>query len=252
MLKVKRAVKEFSGFRAVDECSFEVEKNKITGLIGPNGAGKTTMFNLIAGSLDLDQGEVYFSEQKVNDFAPHQIARLGLARTFQIPKTLKRMTVLENLMLVPKGQSGENIWNSWFRGSRVKNEEKENAAKAFETLEFLEIEHLADEMAVNLSGGQKKLLELGRTLMAEPELILLDEPGAGVNPTLLNKIAENILKLKEKGKTILLIEHNMDLIMNICDRVIVMNDGKHLVEGTPAEIKTNPQVLEAYLGEKTA
>ena len=252
MLKVKSAVKEFGGFRAVDECSFEVEKNTITGLIGPNGAGKTTMFNLIAGSLKLDQGEVYFSEQKVNNFAPHQIARLGLARTFQIPKTLRKMTVLENLMLVPSGQSGENIWNSWFRGSQVENEEKLNAANAYETLEFLEMEHLADEMAVNLSGGQKKLLELGRALMAEPELILLDEPGAGVNPTLLNKIAENILKLKERGKTILLIEHNMDLIMNICDRVIVMNDGKHLVEGTPTEIKTNPKVLEAYLGEKTA
>lgn len=252
MLKVKSAVKEFSGFRAVDDCSFEVEENTITGLIGPNGAGKTTMFNLIAGSLNLDQGEVYFSEQKVNNFAPHQIARLGLARTFQIPKTLKKMTVLENLMLVPSDQSGENIWNSWFRGSKVEDEEKLNAAKAYETLEFLEIEHLADEMAVNLSGGQKKLLELGRALMAEPELILLDEPGAGVNPTLLNKIAENIIKLKERGKTILLIEHNMDLIMNICDRVIVMNDGKHLVEGTPAEIKTNPQVLKAYLGEKTA
>jgi len=252
MLKVESAVKEFSGFRAVDQCSFEVEKNSITGLIGPNGAGKTTMFNLIAGSLKLDQGEVYFSEQKVNNFAPHQIARLGLARTFQIPKTLKKMTVLENLMLVPSGQSGENIWNNWFRGSKVENEEKANAAKAYETLEFLELEHLADEMAVNLSGGQKKLLELGRALMAEPELILLDEPGAGVNPTLLNKIAENIIKLKERGKTILLIEHNMDLIMNICDRVIVMNDGKHLVEGTPAEIKKNPQVLEAYLGEKTA
>jgi branched-chain amino acid transport system ATP-binding protein/neutral amino acid transport system ATP-binding protein len=252
MLKVESAVKEFSGFRAVDECSFEVEQNTITGLIGPNGAGKTTMFNLIAGSLKLDQGEVYFSDQKVNHFAPHKIARLGLARTFQIPKTLKKMTVLENLMLVPSGQSGENIWNSWFRGAKVESEEKLNAAKAYETLEFLEIEHLADEMAVNLSGGQKKLLELGRALMADPELILLDEPGAGVNPTLLNKIAKNILKLKERGKTILLIEHNMDLIMNICDRVIVMNDGKHLVEGTPAEIKKNPQVLEAYLGEKTA
>ncbi|TDO94646.1 amino acid/amide ABC transporter ATP-binding protein 1 (HAAT family) [Halanaerobium saccharolyticum] len=252
MLKVKSAVKEFSGFRAVDECSFEVKENTITGLIGPNGAGKTTMFNLIAGSLDLDQGEVYFSEQKVNNFAPHQIARLGLARTFQIPKTLKKMTVMENLMLVPSGQSGENLWNSWFNSAKVSQEEKSVEAKAYETLEFLEMSHLADEMAVNLSGGQKKLLELGRALMADPELIMLDEPGAGVNPTLLNKIAENILKLKERGKTILLIEHNMDLIMNICDRVIVMNDGKHLVEGTPAEVKSNPRVLEAYLGEKTA
>lgn len=252
MLKVDNVVKEFSGFRAVDECSFEVEKNTITGLIGPNGAGKTTMFNLIAGSLDLDQGEVYFSEQKVNGFAPHQIARLGLARTFQIPKTLKKMTVMENLMLVPSGQSGENLWNSWFNSAKVSKEEETVEAKAYETLEFLEMTHLADEMAVNLSGGQKKLLELGRALMADPELILLDEPGAGVNPTLLNKIAENIIKLKERGKTIFLIEHNMDLIMNICDRVIVMNDGKHLVEGTPAEIKSNPRVLEAYLGEKTA
>ncbi|MFN2339923.1 MAG: ABC transporter ATP-binding protein [Halanaerobium sp.] len=252
MLRVESAVKEFSGFRAVDECSFEVEKNTITGLIGPNGAGKTTMFNLIAGSLDLDQGDVYFSEQKVNKFAAHEIARLGLARTFQIPKTLNKMTVMENLMLVPANQSGENLWNSWFNKSRVLAEEKENEKSAYETLEFLEMTHLADEMAVNLSGGQKKLLEMGRALMADPELILLDEPGAGVNPTLLNKIAENIIKMKEKGKTILLIEHNMDLIMNICDRVIVMNDGKELVAGTPAEIKTNPRVLEAYLGEKSA
>jgi branched-chain amino acid transport system ATP-binding protein/neutral amino acid transport system ATP-binding protein len=252
VLKVDKVVKEFNGFRAVDECSFEVKKNTITGLIGPNGAGKTTMFNLIAGSLKADQGEVYFSDQKVNSFAAYKIARLGLARTFQIPKTLKKMTVLENLMLVPGGQSGENIWNSWFKSSKVKAEEKENESRAYRVLKFLELTHVADVLAANLSGGQKKLLELGRALMADPELILLDEPGAGVNPTLLNKIAKNILKLKEKGKTILLIEHNMDLIMNICDRVIVMNDGKHLVDGTPAEVKSNPRVLEAYLGEKTA
>jgi branched-chain amino acid transport system ATP-binding protein/neutral amino acid transport system ATP-binding protein len=162
------------------------------------------------------------------------------------------MTVIENLMLVPHGQSGENLFNSWFNAKKVEEEEKQSYQKAYETLEFLELTHVKDELAANLSGGQKKLLEMGRALMADPDVILLDEPGAGVNPTLMNKIAENILKLKEKGKTILLIEHNMDLIMSICDRVIVMNDGKHLVEGTPDEIKRDPEVLKAYLGEKSA
>ncbi|MCC3145729.1 ABC transporter ATP-binding protein [Halanaerobium sp. Z-7514] len=252
MLKVENVVKEFDGFRAVDELSFKIEKNTITGLIGPNGAGKTTTFNIIAGALNLDKGEVYLADQKVNDYPAYQIARLGLARTFQIPRALKKMTVIENLMLVPNGQSGENLFNSWFNRSRVKKEEAANYQKAYQTLEFLELTHLEDELAANLSGGQKKLLEMGRALMADPELILLDEPGAGVNPTLMNKIAENIIKLKERGKTILLIEHNMDLIMNICDKVIVMSDGRYLVEGTPAEIKSNPEVLKAYLGEKTA
>jgi branched-chain amino acid transport system ATP-binding protein/neutral amino acid transport system ATP-binding protein len=252
MLTVKNVVKEFDGFRAVDDLTFKIEKNIITGLIGPNGAGKTTTFNIIAGSLKLDKGEVFLADQKVDNYAAHKIARMGLARTFQIPRVLKKMTVIENLMLVPNGQSGENLFNSWFNSTKVKAEEEMNHQKAYETLDFLELTHLENELAANLSGGQKKLLEIGRALMADPEIILLDEPGAGVNPTLMNKIAENILKLKEKGKTILLIEHNMDLIMSICDQVIVMSEGKHLVEGTPSEIKSNPEVLKAYLGEKTA
>jgi branched-chain amino acid transport system ATP-binding protein/neutral amino acid transport system ATP-binding protein len=252
MLTVKNVVKEFDGFRAVDDLTFKIGKNTITGLIGPNGAGKTTTFNIISGSLNLDKGEVFLSGKKVDNYAAHKIARMGLARTFQIPRALKKMTVIENLMLVPSGQSGENLFKSWFNSKKVEEEEEKNYQKAYETLEFLELTHLENELAANLSGGQKKLLEMGRALMADPEIILLDEPGAGVNPTLMNKIAENIIKLKERGKTILLIEHNMDLIMNICDQVIVMSDGKHLVEGTPAEIKTNPEVLKAYLGEKTA
>ena len=252
MLTVKNVVKEFDGFRAVDDLTFKIEKNTITGLIGPNGAGKTTTFNIIAGSLELDKGEVFLADQKVDNYATHKIARMGLARTFQIPRALKKMRVIENLMLVPHGQSGENLFNSWFNSTKVEAEEEKIYQKAYETLEFLELTHLENELAANLSGGQKKLLEMGRALMADPEIILLDEPGAGVNPTLMNKIAENIIKLKEKGKTILLIEHNMDLIMNICDQVIVMSEGKHLVEGTPSEIKSNPEVLKAYLGEKTA
>ncbi|MFW6001165.1 MAG: ABC transporter ATP-binding protein [Halanaerobium sp.] len=252
MLTIKNVVKEFDGFRAVDDLTFGIEENKITGLIGPNGAGKTTTFNIISGSLELDKGEVFLADKKVDNYATHKIARMGLARTFQIPRALKKMTVIENLMLVPHGQSGENLFTSWFNSKKVKEEEKQNYQNAYETLEFLELTHLKDELAANLSGGQKKLLEMGRALMADPEVILLDEPGAGVNPTLMNKIADNILKLKEKGKTILLIEHNMDLIMSICDRIIVMSDGKHLVEGTPEEIKNNPEVLKAYLGEKSA
>jgi len=248
MLEVVDLEKSFGGIKAVDECSLKVEQGSITGLIGPNGAGKTTLFNLITGFYAPDGGEIWFSGERINGLSPHKIARRALTRTFQIPRELREMTVLENLMVVPENQVGERIWNSFFRPGVVRRQEREIRDEALEVLEFVELIDLANEYAKNLSSGQKKLLELARTLMAEPKMILLDEPGAGVNPTLMRKLTRNIENLRQRGKTFFLIEHDMDLIMNLCDTVIVMNKGRQLAEGTPDEIKKNESVLEAYLG----
>ena len=250
MLEVMDLEKSFGGIKAVDGCSLKVQQGSITGLIGPNGAGKTTLFNLITGFYEPDGGEVWFSGERINGLSPHKIARKALTRTFQIPRELREMTVLENLMVVPENQIGERIWNSLFRPGVVRRQERELRDKALEVLEFVELIDLANEYAKNLSSGQKKLLELARTLMAEPKMILLDEPGAGVNPTLMRKLTRNIENLRQRGKTFFLIEHDMDLIMNLCDTVIVMNKGRQLAEGTPDEIKENERVLEAYLGER--
>ena len=248
MLEVVDLEKNFGGIKAVDGCSLKVEQGSITGLIGPNGAGKTTLFNLITGFYKPDGGEIWFSGERIGGLSPHKIARRALTRTFQIPRELKEMTVLENLMVVPENQVGERIWNSFFRPGVVRRQERELRDEALEVLEFVELIDLANEYAKNLSSGQKKLLELARTLMAEPKMILLDEPGAGVNPTLMKKLTRNIENLRQRGKTFFLIEHDMDLIMNLCDTVIVMNKGRQLAEGTPDEIKKNESVLEAYLG----
>ncbi|GAH20727.1 unnamed protein product [marine sediment metagenome] len=248
MLEVVDLEKNFGGIKAVDGCSLKVEQGSITGLIGPNGAGKTTLFNLITGFYEPDGGEIWFSGERIGGLSPHKIARRALTRTFQIPRELKEMTVLENLMVVPENQVGERIWNSFFRPGVVRRQERELRDEALEVLEFVELIDLANEYAKNLSSGQKKLLELARTLMAEPKMILLDEPGAGVNPTLMKKLTRNIENLRQRGKTFFLIEHDMDLIMNLCDTVIVMNKGRQLAEGTPDEIKKNESVLEAYLG----
>lgn len=248
MLEVVDLEKSFGGIKAVDGCSLKVEQGSITGLIGPNGAGKTTLFNLITGFYAPDGGEIWFSGERIGGLSPHKIARRALTRTFQIPRELKEMTVLENLMVVPENQAGERIWNSFFRPGVVRRQERELRDEALEVLEFVELIDLANEYAKNLSSGQKKLLELARTLMAEPKMILLDEPGAGVNPTLMKKLTRNIENLRQRGKTFFLIEHDMDLIMNLCDTVIVMNKGRQLAEGTPDEIKKNESVLEAYLG----
>lgn len=248
MLEVVELEKSFGGIKAVDGCSLKVEQGSITGLIGPNGAGKTTLFNLITGFYAPDGGEIWFSGERIGGLSPHKIARRALTRTFQIPRELKEMTVLENLMVVPENQAGERIWNSFFRPGMVRRQERELRDEALEVLEFVELIDLANEYAKNLSSGQKKLLELARTLMAEPKMILLDEPGAGVNPTLMRKLTRNIENLRQRGKTFFLIEHDMDLIMNLCDTVIVMNKGRQLAEGTPDEIKKNESVLEAYLG----
>ena len=248
MLEVKSLEKNFGGIRAVDDCTLEVRKESITGLIGPNGAGKTTLFNLVTGFHKPDGGEILFNGERIDGLSPHEIARKALCRTFQIPRELKEMTVLENLMLVPGNQAGERIWNTWFFPGRVRRQEREIRRKAEQVLEFVELIHLKDEYAKNLSSGQKKLLELARTLMADPEMILLDEPGAGVNRSLMKKLVDNIHKLRSQGKTFFVIEHDMNLITDLCERVIVMSKGKELVEGTFEEIKTDDRVIEAYLG----
>jgi len=249
MLEIKEVDKSFGGLKAVCDCSLRVEEGSITGLIGPNGAGKTTLFNVITGYYKPDTGSIVFEGEGIDGLPPHQIFRKRVYRTFQITREFAQMTVLENVMLMPENQIGEKIWNTWFRPASVRRQEKAIQEKALEVLEFVELIDLKDEYAGSLSGGQKKLLELARSMMAEPRMVLLDEPGAGVNLTLMRKLMANIRKLCEEKKiTFFLIEHDMDLVMNLCNPVIVMSEGKKLAEGTPEEIKNDERVLEAYLG----
>ena len=249
MIVVENLVKTFGGFRAVDGASLTIEEGSITGLIGPNGAGKTTLFNVIAGVLSPSDGRVTMQSEDITDLPPHTLFSKGLLRTFQIAHEFSSMTVRENLMMVPAAQSGETLWNAWFGRKRIADEERALLAKADEVLEFLTIDHLKDEKAGNLSGGQKKLLELGRTMMVDAKIVFLDEVGAGVNRTLLNTIGDAIIRLnKERGYTFVVIEHDMDFIGRLCDPVICMAEGKVLAEGTLEEIKSNEQVIEAYLG----
>ena len=249
MLVVENLSKSFGGLRAVDGCSFAVRSGTITGLIGPNGAGKTTVFNLLTGFVHPNAGKVLLQDEEITGLPPYRIFQKGIARTFQIPREFKEMTVLENLMLAPLAQSGERIWDPFFRPWRVRRQENSINKRAGEVLEFLGLQALRDELAGNLSGGQKKLLELAKTMMIKPKLVMLDEPGAGVNRTLLKKLAESIERLRdEEGATFLLIEHDMDFVMRLCNPVIVMSEGKKLAEGKPDEVQRNEQVLEAYLG----
>jgi len=249
MIKVENLHRHFGGFRAVDGASLEIREGSITGLVGPNGAGKTTLFNVIAGVLPPTSGRVTMAGDDITGMAPHELFHKGLLRTFQIAHEFSSMTVRENLMMVPGGQSGESLWNTWFGRKRIANEERALQTKADEVLEFLTVDHLRDEKASNLSGGQKKLLELGRTMMVDARIVFLDEVGAGVNRTLLNTIGDAIIRLnKERGYTFCMIEHDMEFIGRLCDPVIVMAEGKVLAEGTIDEIKANEQVIEAYLG----
>jgi len=248
MLEVGRLVKEFGGLRAVDDVSFTLRANTITGLIGPNGAGKTTLFNTIAGVHRPDSGTITFQGRRTDGLAPYRIFDEGLVRTFQIPRPFAGMTVLENCMLVPQHQAGERFWNNWFARARVREEERAVRERAREVLDFVGLLRLSGEFARNLSGGQQKLLELARVLMSQPKLVLLDEPGAGVNPTLLETIVDKLRALHERGITFLVIEHNMDLIMNLCDPILVMAQGKLLLEGPPQAVRSDSRVLEAYLG----
>ena len=251
MLEVRDLVKEFGGLRAVDGVSFTLAAHTITGLIGPNGAGKTTLFNTIAGAHRPTSGSISFAGQAIGGLPPHRIFHAGLVRTFQIPRPFASMTVLENTMLAPSAQAGEHLWNNWFARPQVRAQEKRIREHARRVLDFVGLERLSGEFAKNLSGGQQKLLELARVLMAEPKLILLDEPGAGVNPTLLATIMDKLQELHARGITFLIIEHNMDLITQLCNPVLVLAQGRLLMQGTPQAVRSDPRVLEAYLGGET-
>jgi len=249
MIVVDDVHKQFGGFHAVDGATLSISEGSITGLIGPNGAGKTTLFNVIAGVLKPTSGRVSMQGEDITGLPPHELFHKGLLRTFQIAHEFSSMSCRESLMMVPGAQSGETLWNTWFGRKRIADEERALAAKADEVLEFLTVEHLAEQKAGQVSGGQKKLLELGRTMMVDAKIVFLDEVGAGVNRTLLNTIGDAILRLnKERNYTFVVIEHDMDFIGRICDPVICMAEGKVLAQGTLAEIKANEQVIEAYLG----
>ena len=249
MLKVENVNKFFGGLKAVNNVSLEVKKGSITGLIGPNGAGKTTLFNTIAGVYSPNSGDIYLEEENITGLKPHELFNKGVLRTFQIAHEFTTLTVLENLMMVPANQFGENLIHAWFNNSFVKKQEEEIRAKAIDVIEFLNLKHLTQELAGNLSGGQKKLLELGRTMMVDSKLVLLDEVGAGVNRTLLNEIIDAIKRLnREKNYTFFVIEHDMDLIEKICDPVIVMAEGSVLFQGKFHEVKSSEEVIESYLG----
>jgi branched-chain amino acid transport system ATP-binding protein len=249
MIVVDDLHRHFGGFHAVDGASLTIETGSITGLIGPNGAGKTTLFNVIAGRLPPTSGRVHMDGEDITGLPPHQLFAKGLLRTFQIAHEFASMTVRENLMMVPARQSGESLLNAWFARGKVAAEEKAIREKADEVLNFLTISHLADQKAGQISGGQKKLLELGRTMMVDAKIVFLDEVGAGVNRTLLNTIGDAIIRLnKERGYTFCVIEHDMDFIGRLCDPVIVMAQGKVLAQGSAKDIMQNEAVIEAYLG----
>ncbi len=249
MIKVDDVHMHFGGIRAVDGTSLEIAEGSITGLIGPNGAGKTTLFNVIAGAYQPTAGKVFLDHEDITGLPPHQLFAKGLLRTFQIAHEFGSLSVLENLMMVPAEQPGEQLYDTWFRHAKVLEFEAEIHHRALEVIDFLEIPQLKDELAGNLSGGQKKLLELGRTMMVDAKIVFLDEVGAGVNRTLLKTIGDSIQRLnQERGYTFCMIEHDMDFITRLCDPVIVMAEGKLLAEGSAAEIKSNEEVIEAYLG----
>ena len=250
MLGIKNLYKSFGGLRAINNVSLEIEKTSITALIGPNGAGKTTLFNIINGSIKPDSGTVKLNEIDITGYEPHQLFNLGILRTFQIAHEFSSLTVKDNLMMVPPNQTGESILQTWFSPKKIKSEEQHIAKKASDVMDFLQLKHLSNEYAGNLSGGQKKLLELGRTMMVDPKIVLLDEVGAGVNRTLLNKIGDAILRLnKEFDYTFCMIEHDIEFISKLCDPVIVMAEGSILMTDEISKVKEDDKVIEVYLGK---
>ncbi len=249
LLAATNLQKSFGGINAVDQVSLDVRQGSITGLIGPNGAGKTTLFNLLCNFIQPDRGRIIFDGEPIEHLQPHQIALQGLLRTFQVARVLSKLSVLENMLLAAPHQTGEKLWNSWLQPRQILQEEKQRKAQAEEILASVGLAHMRDQYAGSLSGGQRKLLEMARVLMASPRLILLDEPAAGVNPALIKKICQHIVEWNQQGITFLIIEHNMDVIMSLCDRVWVMAEGKNLAVGSPGEIQANSEVLHCYLGQ---
>jgi len=250
-LSVHNLTKKFGNFVAVDGVSFSLKQGTITGLIGPNGAGKTTLFNTITGLYQPSSGQVLLEGQEITGLPPHQLFAKGVLRTFQQAHEFATMTVRENLMVVPPQQAGETIFNAWIQRKKIAQQEETNSQKVDEVIEFLELNDVAHELAGNLSGGQKKLLELGRTMMVDARIVFLDEVGAGVNRTLLNKIARAIFRMNhEKNYTFCMIEHDMKFIGALCGHVICIAEGKVLEEGTMKEITNNESVICAYLGSR--
>jgi len=249
MIAVEHLSKNFGGIKAVNDVSLSIEAGSITGLIGPNGAGKTTLFNVIAGLYEPSAGTVTLDGEDITGLLPHELFSKGMLRTFQIAHEFSTLTVRENLMMVPGGQAGERLVDAWLRPAKVRAEEAALRQKADEVIDFLQIRQVANELAGNLSGGQKKLLELGRTMMVDAKIVFLDEVGAGVNRTLLSTIGDAILRLnRERGYTFCMIEHDMDFISRLCDPVIVMAEGAVLAAGTAEDVRANEEVIEAYLG----
>lgn len=249
MIDVQHVNKAFGGLRVINDCSLSVEAGSITGLIGPNGAGKSTLFNIIAGALPLDSGQVLLEGEDITNRPANELFHKGLLRTFQIAHEFSQMTALENLMMVPPAQAGESLFNAWLKPGLVRSQEAEVRRRALEVIDFIGLHHVRNELAGNLSGGQKKLLELGRTMMTDARVVLLDEIAAGVNRTLLSDLVTNIERLnREMGYTFLVIEHDMDMIARLCDPVIVLAQGSVMVEGSIEEIQNNPEVIEAYFG----
>jgi branched-chain amino acid transport system ATP-binding protein len=249
MLQALDIHKNFGGIKALNGFSFQVDPGTIVGLIGPNGSGKSTLFDIISGFLKADSGQVLFDNRDITGRPPYKIAQLGLVRSFQISKAPQKMTVLENMLLACDQQTGENILQSIFKINSIKAQEQKNLRRAFYYLNFVGIEHLANEYANNLSGGQRKLLSLARILIREPEMVLLDEPTAGVNPTLTKKFMSFLRELRDKqGKTFLIVEHDMNFISKVCDQVYVLDAGELLAQGLPEQIQKDEKVLTAYLG----
>ena len=249
LLSVQKVSKRFGGLLAVDGCDLSVVEGSIVGLIGPNGAGKSTLFEMVSGFYSPSSGRILFQGRDITGLPAHRIAREGIIRTFQIPRALSRMTVLDNLMLGPQGQSGEKIWNAALRWPLVRSEEKRIREKAEQILDFFSLQRMRDEYAGSLSGGQKKLLEMARSLMADPKLLLLDEPFAGVNPSLSLTILKRIKELRDGGLTIMIIEHGIPYVVELSDEIYVLNKGAVMAHGTPEQVISDKKVLDAYLGE---